>query len=299
MRTVQLIATLFVFTNAAACAPEGNGCPSGTHPNNGRCFSRVPSWDACVPGFEACDGADNDCDGITDEDHASACPDCSGPDCPESACVFGVEIPCACPAGTRRACGPEFGECAPGVQRCEDGRWTACAGGIGPSSERCDGLDNDCDGVADEELRILVYLDRDYDGYGDPAHSCSVCGLSDTCQEPGRWVANALDCDDDCDVCFSGSEEACDGLDGDCDGHVDEGVTQTFYRDVDGDGYGNPASPGEFCTPVAGFAARAGDCADRDPRANPAQEAIFETPVAERGGFDFNCDGQDDRETRD
>jgi hypothetical protein len=50
-----------------------------------------------------------------------------------------------------RTCGTDTGECAFGMQTCDaSGMWGACAGGIGPSTEVCDGRDNDCDGSADE-----------------------------------------------------------------------------------------------------------------------------------------------------
>ena len=32
--------------------------------------------------------------------------------------------------------------------------------------------------------------------------------------------------------------ETCDSVDNDCDGSTDEGVTTTYYRDADTDGYG-------------------------------------------------------------
>ena len=55
-----------------------------------------------------------------------------------------------------RACysGPEgtedVGLCVGGRQRCEGGRYGACAGATLPSEEQCDGADEDCDGQVDE-----------------------------------------------------------------------------------------------------------------------------------------------------
>ena len=47
--------------------------------------------------------------------------------------------------------------------------------------------------------------------------------------------------------------EVCDGLDNNCDGDVDEGVTNTYFADFDSDGYGNPLTTVEDCTPPMGY----------------------------------------------
>jgi hypothetical protein len=72
-----------------------------------------------------------------------------------------------------------------------------------------DGLDNDCDGlVDDDDPGCQVCLDDDGDGYGDPG--------SDACAYPG------LDCDDADAGVNPGADEDCDnGIDDDCDGLVD------------------------------------------------------------------------------
>jgi hypothetical protein len=61
----------------------------------------------------------------------------------------------------------------------------------------------------------------------------------------------------------------CDGLDNNCDGQVDEGVTVTYYRDADGDGYGNAVDTTQACSPPAGYVADNTDCDDTEQEVYP------------------------------
>jgi hypothetical protein len=56
-----------------------------------------------------------------------------------------------CQNGETRPCsGVDIGQCDPGFQECVDNTWGPCQGQVGPSTEVCDGIDKDCDGVTDE-----------------------------------------------------------------------------------------------------------------------------------------------------
>jgi hypothetical protein len=62
-----------------------------------------------------------------------------------------------CRPGTSAACGKDLGVCTPGTRACgEEGRYGPCTGPVLPAEEVCNGLDDDCDGTADEGLSCGV-----------------------------------------------------------------------------------------------------------------------------------------------
>ena len=90
------------------------------------------------------------------------------------------------------------------------------------ATEVCDGVDNNCDGAADESGALgesTFYIDVDGDGYGDSLTSIQACVL------PASYVSDATDCDDNNSSVSPGTLEVCDGLDNDCDSTADNGVT--------------------------------------------------------------------------
>ena len=151
------------------------------------------------------------------------------------------------------------------------------------ADETCDGIDSNCDGVADDPLMTTFYLDFDQDGYGDPDSAV------DACTPPGdAYITQGGDCDDQDPDTYPDAEEVCDQSDNDCDGAVDEEVSLLFYPDTDQDGYGADDGALPACTPPSSDWSRApGDCNDHDPTIHPdAQETC--------NGLDDDCDGQID-----
>ena len=141
--------------------------------------------------------------------------------------------------------------------------------------ERCNDLDDDCDGDVDEVHDLVpVYLDEDGDGVG-------AGEALRTCPAPAGYEPMAGDCDDTDPDVFPGAPEVCDGVDQDCDGELDEDPEPPLYADDDADGFGDPAKPAD----CAAFAvADASDC-------NDADDEVFPGAPERCNGLDDDCDG--------
>jgi hypothetical protein len=81
----------------------------------------------------------------------------------------------------------------------------------------------------------------------------------------GAGCAAGADCDDSNAAVHPGATEVCNDKDDNCNGQIDEGVTATFYRDADGDTYGDSDNTTQACTAPAGYVSNHFDVDDADP----------------------------------
>jgi cysteine-rich repeat protein len=189
---------------------------------------------ACAPAPEVCDDKDNDCDGNVDEQVTKPCgmavgictmgtlachdgvwddekTQCQGAVMPMAAevcdqgkldenCNGVVNEGCSCQDGERMECGKSTAPCKVGHVVCANGMWpTECPDDVEGSAEVCDGVDNDCNGMADDEgdalcqggkkcagtLKCVECMD-DGDCSGRTASTCKAwsCNTSShTCQQ--------------------------------------------------------------------------------------------------------------------
>lgn len=64
--------------------------------------------------------------------------------------ITGISRSGECTSGQTRPCGSNVGLCKAGVRYCSKGIWGNCIDGVGPEDEKCNGIDDDCDGFADD-----------------------------------------------------------------------------------------------------------------------------------------------------
>ncbi len=223
---------------------------------------------------EYCDEKDNDCDGAVDEGALDALTWYRDDDDDSYGDPDNTQASCTQPAGyvdDNTDCNDEAFEANPNHE------------------EICDGIDNDCDEVVDEDDAVDAptwYLDEDGDGFGQAAVSAIAC------EAPESYVADDTDCDDNEAASNPGHDEICDDLDNDCDGVIDEDDAvdaPTWYRDQDGDGYGDAKSTMVQCEQPSGYGPDAGECNDEDPAIHPGADEWCD-------GIDNDCDGDFDED---
>jgi predicted outer membrane repeat protein len=304
-----------------ACEP-----PSGYIPVGGDCDDTESS--ILPSAAEVCDEVDNDCDGLIDFDDDSmsthglstyytdadgdgygddetATQGCEAPqgavtesgDCDdtdsafnpgadESDCTDSADYNCDGSVGYADADGDGYAAC----EECDD-----ADSAINPDADEvCDGTDNDCDALIDDEDEIseeyldTFYADDDADGFGDSTNT------TDACDVPSGYVTDTTDCDDADSAVNPDATEVCNEIDDDCDGTIDVGAKEdaTWYADADGDGFGDSTDTTTGCEQPSGYVSNDTDCDDADSAVSPDGEEVCDS-------IDNDCDGTTDEDPTD
>lgn len=234
---------------------EGSPCSTSTV-SDGVCRGGLCAPGSCGDGFvqpptELCDDGNTS---NTDECLTS----CQSATCGDGYVWTGHE---ACDGEPDRPCATSCG--STGTQSCSGCVWTSCE----PPIERCNGLDDDCDGVADNGFDIGLPCDgTDTDLCEDGVFVCAAEGTTHVCSDDGAGIS-----------------EACNGDDDDCDGVVDEG-------NPGGGGAcytGSPSSTAGIGTCHGGTLLCTGGALVCDGEVTPA-------PMEECDTLDDDCDGTTD-----
>lgn len=243
--------------------------PSGYSNKSGDCDDTTAAVNPSAS--EACNGRDDDCDSKIDMAdtnvvgtstyYTDADKDTHG-----SASATGVV---ACPSAPPS-------DSVISKDDCNDNDASIYTGAL----ELCDGKDNDCDQTIDDgAVQGTFYQDADGDGYGNPSVKTT------SCTQPSGYSSNSKDCNDASAAINPSAVEVCDGKDNDCNGTSDVNATNatTYYKDLDGDGYGVNSSTVKECSQPGGYAVRGGDCNDQSLTINPSATELCD-------GFDNDCD---------
>ncbi len=217
---------------------------------------------SAFPGAEEiCDNIDNNCDGTTDEGlivtwYLDADGDTFGDPLYQSQS-------CVRPTGY-----------TDNADDCDD-----ASASVSPFAvEICDTIDNNCDGIINEGLDAIYYMDADGDGFGD------ISNQQIACAQPQGYVSNGDDCNDGEVAANPIASEICDAIDNNCDGVINENLDADYYLDADGDGFGDPNTLQVSCAPLANHVNNGDDCNDAEASANPVATEICDA-------IDNNCDG--------
>lgn len=236
--------------------------------------------DVSPDGEELCNDIDDDCDGDVDEDAATDASTWYGDMDWDG---FGDDD------ASLVACqNPDDATLVPGD--CDDGD-----AAVNPDAiEVCNGVDDDCDSLTDDDDDSLDvstadvwYLDADEDTYGDADNALPGC------VQPADFVPSATDCDDADPAVNPAATEVCNAYDDDCDtltddedSSLDASSTTSWFPDADSDGYGSDDGSSVYaCAGTAAFPlATNTDCDDGNAGVNPG------APEVCNSGIDDDCD---------
>jgi hypothetical protein len=230
--------------NADDCMYEGDLCiPVGTD-GKSYCTSDCSQGPACPEHYS--------CAAVMNQEGKEIGKQCL-PDTGSCVCTFELNL-------TTKDCevGNEYGKC-PGKQFCDgENGWTACDGEM-PGPETCDGTDENCNGKTDEGLEQKPCWSQSE--YGKCPGLAACKGAEGyVCDAPEAW------------------EEACDGLDNDCDDFADEG-----FPDLDGDNLADCVDEDDD-----------GDGVPDDKDCGPTNPKMGKGLTEECDGLDNDCDGVTD-----
>ena len=254
----------------------------GSCAGTGTCSSGKIACSAPEPTEDVCDGKDNDCDGEVDEgakdtdldgqadcvdldddgdgvpDEDDGCPKTPDPNQEDNDLDGKGDI---CDPDDDNDQVPDEQDCAP-----LDGKIYPDA-----KDDTCDGIDNDCDGATDEDVPAT----------GPGSDPC-------TDDDDGDGDPDATDCAPLDPSIHKGAPEACDDVDTDCDGNLNDedasGCT-VFFQDKDGDGFGAPGPSKCHCEGSGAWTSLVDtDCSDTKNNAYPGAQETCD-------GVDNDCNG--------
>jgi len=203
-----------------------------------------PSGESCnpqrhyceVPAVELCNGVDDDCDGAIDEGVTQGC-------------YTGA-------SGTSGV-----GVCRAGTQTCAAGAWSACVGQVVPATETCNNLDDDCDGTIDDGVTQGCYTGAAGTG------GVGVCRPGTQACSAGAWGA--------CTGQTLPGTETCNNLDDNCNGAIDDGVSQGCYTGPAGSEARGACRAGtQTCAPIPGGSAWGGCTGEITPAARDLCDGV-------------------------
>ena len=162
------------------CAPEG-----------------LTECDATPAVQEICNGVDDNCSELVDgADPTLELQPCESQD---GVCEGAIKASTLCVGGEWQACDPVVYE--------------AHNPAFEPMMElTCDGLDNDCDGSADEDFTLTTLDGTELSGVGVPCGTGACAGGETVCNAENNGIICSTE---------AAKTEVCDGIDNDCDGLVD------------------------------------------------------------------------------